>query len=291
MVSHLGEQGLFSRRTRQGQTLFGRHPAAQRDGHFAHGPRTQPDDSGYSGALAPHARRQHLVAAGNGPCGHRDAERGGEGLAQGRQATSGSRARGVRGTRVGMEEAVRRHHCAPAAHARQLHGLAARTLHVRRRLLARGSESFHAALRRGTCLQRQLHRQLVSAVRNGACQRRGGARAEQGTSVVPALSGRGLREGRKGRARRRLRPFGHDAPGDAAGRHGRGGQPEGRTLCRARGTERPAAAFQSPDSRRFGRLRRKGIRHGHREDHPGARSERLPRGQAPRTGRDRHHER
>ena len=172
MVSDLGEERILPRRTGQGQALFGRHSAAERDWHPAHGPRPQPDHTGRAGALAPHERLQHPLAAGHGPCRHRDAERGREGPAQGRQTPPGPRARGFCGQGVGMEEAVRRDDRPPAAHAGQLHGLAARTLHVRRGLLQGRRQGVHAALRRRSHIQGQLYRQLVSALRHRPRQRR-----------------------------------------------------------------------------------------------------------------------
>ena len=175
MVSHMGEKRVFPRRARQGRSLFGGHSAAERHGHSPHGPRAQPDHPGRSRQMAAHVRLQHALAAGHGSRRHRHAERRGEGFAQRGQAQAGSRARGVRCARVGVEEAVRRHDRPPAEDAGQLHGLAARTLYVRRRMLPRRGEGLHAALRRGVDIQGQLHRQLVSALRHRSSQRRGRA--------------------------------------------------------------------------------------------------------------------
>ena len=291
MVPHLGEERLFPRRAGQGNALLRGHSAAERDGHPAHGPCPQPDDPGRPRALAPDERLQHPLAARHGPRRHRHAERGGEGPQEGGQAPSGPRARGVRRARVGVEEAVRRHDRAPAAHARQLHRLEARALHVRRGLLEGRHEGVLRPLQRGSRLQGQLHRQLVPALRHRPCERRGGARAEPRTLLVHPLSRRGQREGHAGRAVQGLRDGRDDASRNAPRRYGGRRQPEGRALRAPPRQDRDPAAHRARDPRDRGRLRGPRVRHGHREDHARARLERLPRGQASQPRRNQHHER
>src|SRR6266436_1356332 len=65
-----------------GTGVFDRYPAAERDGVAAHRAHAGPYGDRYFDALASHARVQHLVFAGDGPCGDFDAARGGAGAGE-----------------------------------------------------------------------------------------------------------------------------------------------------------------------------------------------------------------
>ena len=75
----------------------------------------------------------------------------------------------------------------------------------------------------------------------------------------------------------------HDASRDDARRRRRRGEPERRALSRADRQARPAADPRHPDPDRRRRLRGSGVRHGRREDHAGARHERLRGRSSPRA--------
>ena len=136
-------------------------------------------------------------------------------LAQGGQAQGGPRPRGVRGARLGVEGAR-----AAAQILKQLRLMgfsldwSARALHDGRRALARGARGVRVALRGGPDLPRQLHRELVPALRDRALRPRGGdASRETGQPLAHPLSRGGRRaEGDRG---------GDHAAGDDAGRHRR----------------------------------------------------------------------
>ena len=80
----------------------------------------------------------------------------------------------------------------------------------------------------------------------------------------------------------------NDASGDDARRHGRGRASRRRALPASHRQADPPAADRSPDSDHRGRLRRSGVRLGLREDHAGARLQRLRDRQAPQPAADQH---
>ena len=290
MVPDLGEHRRVQA-VRSGQALFGRHPAAQRDGHPPHGPRPQRHDPGRPRPLAPHARRRHALGPRHRPRRHRHAERRREGAPQGGQAPPGPRPRGLRRARLGVEEAVRRHDREAAPRPRLLLRLVARALHDGRGPLARRRRGLHGDVREGPRLPRQLHRELVPALRHRPRGRRDRARAQPRPPLVRALPRRRLRPRREGRGLPGLHHGRHDPPRDPPGRHGRRGKPQGRALPAPPRQDRDPPAHRARDPGPPRRLRRARVRHGHREDHACPRPERLPRRQAPRPRGDQHHER
>ena len=127
-----------------------------------------------------------------------------------------------------------------------------------------------SAVRKGLIYRGTLHRQLVPALPHGALRPRGRARghdrASSGTSATRCADGGAVRDG------------GHHAPGDDAGRHGGGREPDGRALPAIWiGKTVRAAADRSrdPDHRR--RVRGPRVRHRRGEGDAGARPERLRR--------------
>ena len=119
---------------------------------------------------------------------------------------------------------------------------------------------------------------LVPALPHVALRRRGGAPGDDGRAVSHRVSGR-RRSERRSHHRR------HDASRDDARRRRRRREPERRALSRLDRQARPAADPRHPDPDRRRRLRRSGVRHRRREDHAGARRERL-RGRTPSRAAD-----
>ena len=75
--------------------------------------------------------------------------------------------------------------------------------------------------------------------------------------------------------RRRQRDDRHDAPGDDARRHGRGGEPRRRALQGPRRQDGPPAAARARAQDHRGRARRPVVRHRRPQGHAGARPHRL----------------
>ena len=147
--------------------------------------------------------------------------------------------------------------------------------------LGRRARGVRPAVREGPHLPRALHHQLVPALPHRPLRRgggEGGGRREDLAPEVPA-----------GR-RQRLRHRRHDAPGDDAGRHRRGGASRRRALHGA-GRQVAAAAARGPgDPDRRRRRHRPRLRHRRGEGHAGARPDRLRDRQAPAPAQHRHHD-
>ncbi len=82
----------------RGRAVRDGHPAPQRDGLAAPGPRPHRRHRGLPGPVAPHVRPTHAVAARHRPRRHRHADGGGEAAGQGAQRYAPRfGARGIRG--------------------------------------------------------------------------------------------------------------------------------------------------------------------------------------------------
>ena len=252
------------------------------------------------------------MAAGDGPRRHRDAARRRARPGEGGPVPPGARARGVRGARVGVEEALRRVDHGPAQGAGRVVRLVARALHARRGAELRGPRGLCAPRRRRAGLPRLLPRQLVPEAAHGGVRPRGRVRGGDGHALlfpVPRRAER--RESIADLARgRRLFARGDDEAGDYPGGLCRRRAPGGPAVCSVRGPEGRRAALRAgcrrrrrrrslrrwwrsrgkklifffflflqndPRRRRQGRGPR--VRHGSPQDHPGARPGRL-RGRA-----------
>ena len=258
------------------------HSAAQRDRLAAHGPRAQPHAARHHRAVEADAGLRRPVAARHRPRRHRHPERRREAAGAGGEDPPRPRPRGVRRAGVGVGEAEPRHDHRPDAEARRIGRLDARAVHAGRAAVAGGAPRVRLALRGGADLPRHLHRELVPALPHGAVRPRGGAQGHDREALVRALSGRGRRRGR-GR--------GHDAARDDARRHGGGGEPGRRALPGPDRPDRSAADHRARADHHRRRVRRPGVRHRRGEGDAGARSERLPDGEAARPARGGGHRR
>ncbi len=179
-------------RARQGGTLLHRDPAAERDRLIAYGSRAQQYAPGHSLPVRAHARQGRAVAAGNGPCRHRDAG-GGRAPAHGTAGIEPRHGpRGLHQARLGMEGGIRRHHHRAAQAARRVLRLVARALHHGRGAVARGAESLRAALSRRADLQGQAAGQLGPEAEDRDLRSRSAAGREQGSALVHQISDRRL---------------------------------------------------------------------------------------------------
>ncbi len=256
--------------------LLHRDSAAQCHGHAAHGARAPRHDHGCAHALSPDARPQGVVATRHRPCRHRDPDGGREAAESRRHEPYGARAREVSRTRVGVEGALGQHDLAANAPPRGVGRLVPRRVHDGPRTIARGDRSIRAAPRRGIDLPRQTPSELGSGVAHGPLGPRGAEHRGTRQAVAPALP----RPGRR-RARRR-----NHAPRDDARRHGRRRASRRRTLSPFDRQDHRAAAHgpADPDHRR--RVRRSRVRHRLREDHAGARLQRLRGRPSPQPAAD-----
>ena len=282
----MDERGLLPAHARagcgQGTALYHRHPAAEHHGRAAHGPRPQRHHPGHLHPPRAHAGASHALDPGHRPRRHLHADQGGQEAGRPGHQPPGDRPRGVHRGVLRLVQGVRHHHREPD----QGHGLLVR---LRRRALHAGAgvregraQAVRGLVPRRPHLQGQAHRELVPALHHVHLRRRGRVRGRDGPLVVPALPA-DRAGGRSGVPR-----GGHDAPRDDAGRHGRGGEPEGRALQAPRGQDGEAAAGgpRDPHLRRLARGH--GVRHRLREDHARARPERLGHGRAQRPRAHQH---
>ncbi len=172
---------------------------------------------------------------------------------------------------MAVERALRQYDRAANAPARHVGGLVARALHARSWPVARRARGVRAPPRRRVDLPRQAPRELGPGAAHGALRSRSGQQRRARQALAPALS--------RGRRARPVSGRGHHAARDDAGRHRRRRAPARRTLCKPGRQAGRAAADgpQDPDHR--GRVRGPRVRHWLREDHAGARLQRL-RGRA-----------
>ncbi len=203
--------------------LLDRHPAAERDGLAAHGPRPQQHAAGHPVPLRAHAR--HATCSGS-PAPTMPASR--------RRWWSSASSWSARSDRrdLGREEFVKRvwewkeesggtivnQLQAP----RRLLRLVARALHDGRGPVARGAQGLRRPLQAGPDLQGQAPRQLGPEVPDRDLRPRGPAGRGQGPPLAHPLPDRG-----------RAGPLHHrrdDAARDDARRHRRRGAPRGRAL-------------------------------------------------------------
>ncbi len=256
------EQQLFRpASTPGGKSLLHRYSAAQCDWIDSHRAHAGAHADRHADALAPHARLPNALAAGHGPRGNRHASGRRARIGQGRAEAQGDRTRGVRAARLGVEGAFRRQHQAANDPSGRLMRLVARAIHARSAALSRGARSFSAPLPRGIDLSRSLHRELVSALHDGAERSRGGSPGAQRASLAYSLPRRGVGPV----ARRR-----YDAARNDAGRYRSRGSSAGRTLPWLDRPESPAAAGESGNSHHRRRVRGSRIRHRRRQGNPGA---------------------
>ena len=127
-----GQPALRPPAQRRRQDVRHRHPAAERHGRPAHGPRPEQLAAGHRGALPPDARRRDALGAGLRPRGHRHPARRGEGAEEARHGTARDRPGEVRRGDLEGHPRAPRHHREPAQAARLLLRLGARALHARR---------------------------------------------------------------------------------------------------------------------------------------------------------------
>ena len=186
----------------------------------------------------------------------------------------------LRRARLAVEGAVRRHDLAPDAPPRRLGRLVARPLHHGRGTVGGRDRGLRAPAREGPHLPRQAPRQLGPGAAHGAVGPRGGRGARGRPPLAPPLP-----------ARRRLRATWSSPPRAPRPCSATPPSPCTRTTS-ATGTSSaaqirlPLTDRADPDHRR--RLRRPGVRHRLREDHAGARLQRLRDRQAPRAAHDQH---
>ena len=167
-----------------------------------------------------------------------------------------------------MEGAVGLDDHAPDAPPRRLVRLVARALHDGRRPLARGHRGLRAPARAGPHLPRQAPRQLGPGAADRGLRPRGRVARGEGQALAHPLSAR-----RTATATSSSRPRGPETMlGDVAVAV----HPDDERYRHLIGTRVAPAAHRShdPDHRR--RLRRPRVRHRLREDHAGARLQRLP---------------
>ena len=129
MVRLLAGPQVFPFRTQREGTLHDRDPAAQRDGHPAHGSRPEQYPERRPHPQRPHARQECVLGAGNGPRFHRHRIQGGRETQGHGHLQGGHRPRGVPQARLGMEGGARRHHPAAAPQAGLLLRLGPHPLH------------------------------------------------------------------------------------------------------------------------------------------------------------------
>ena len=174
-----------------------------------------------------------------------------------------------------MEREIRLDHHRPDAPPGHVAGLAARILHDGRAALEGRHRRLRAPARAGPDLSRQAPGQLGSGAGHGRVGPGSGVGRRRRLDVVHQVSA--------GRWQRL--PDGRDhASGNDAGRRRRGRRSDRRALPAAGRQDAEAAAVRprNPDHRR--RIRRQGIRHRLRQDHAGARLQRLRRRPAPQAG-------
>ena len=176
LVSGVGAARVLQDQSRLGPAaLLHRHPAPQRHGRAAHGPRLHLHAAGRADPSQAHGRLRHPLAARHRPRRHRHAGRGRAPAGRRGQDQGGPRTRGLRGARLEVEGGVGRHDHPPAQEAGRLLRLVASALHDGRGAVPGGARGLRAALRRGTDLSRRPHRELVPALPDGAV--RPGSRA------------------------------------------------------------------------------------------------------------------
>ena len=162
-----------------------------------------------------------LVAAGNGPRRHRDADRRRTPTRRARCLAPRPRPREVRRESVGVEGILGQHHHPPDAPSRHLAGLDARTLHDGRRPLEDRHRDLRPPAQGRPDLPRQAPRKLGPGAAHGRFRPRSGKRGRRRFHVAhPLPAGRWL-----GLADRC-----NDPPGNNARRHRRDGAPGGRAL-------------------------------------------------------------
>ena len=195
--------------------LFDRHSAAQRYGQPPHGACAQQHAPGHPDPLRPDEGPGRALAAGNRPCGNRDAD-GCRAPAGGRgKDPPRSRTRGVHRACLGLEGGIGRHDHGPVTPARRVLRLESRALHHGRGPVAGRPHGFRQALQGRPDLSRQTPGQLGSQASHGDFGPRSRTTRDQGQALVHRLSGR-----RGGRANDHRRD---DPAGDDARRHrGRG---------------------------------------------------------------------
>ena len=263
------------------RALLHHDPAAQRDRHAAHGARVPAHAHGRAHALPPHARRPHALAAGHRPRGHRHAD-GGRAPAERR-----GHARGTTSAARPSSSASGSGRSSPAARsARQMRRLGASVDWSRDRFtmdegLSRGGapKSSCGCTRKGLIYRGKrlvnwdpvLHTALsdlevVSEPEAGSLWHLRYPLADGSGHVVVATT----------------RP--ETMLGDTAVAV----HPEDERYRHLVGQRDPPAARRpaDPDHRR--RVRRPGVRHRLREDHAGARLQRLRDRPAPRPAADQH---
>ena len=259
--------------------------AAQCDRHPAHGARVSADADGHAGALPPHARIQYQLGGRHRPCRHRDPDRGRTPDAGRRQDPPRPRPRQIPRARMGMETTIRLDHHPTDATPGRLGQLdlcryrwpARRLLHHGRENVTRRGRGVRAHARRRPHLPRQAPGQLGPGARHRGVRPRGRQRRGRRQDLGNPLSARR----RHGRGDGRHHPSGNHA---RRRRHRR--KPHRRAL-RAAGRKTGITAPRRPhDSGNRRRLRRSGVRHRLRQDHAGARFQRLPDRAAPWTGAD-----
>ena len=278
MVPDLGREGLL-RSLGVREALLHHDPPAQRDRNAAHGPRVPGHDHGRPDALPPHAETRHPVAARQRPRRDRHPDGGGTPAQRGGTHPPGHRTRGFHRAGVEVEGGLRRRNQRAAPANGRIRGLAQRALHHGRGTVGRGDRDLRPAIRRGAHLSRQPTRQLGS----GAAHRHLRPGSDVGRGGRPSLAHPLPARGRPCRPRGR-----HHPAGDDARRHRGRGAPRGRALP---GLRRPSGRSASrapshPGDRR--RSRGPLLRQRVRQDHAGARFQRLPGGRTARSRADQH---
>ena len=272
LVCGMGAVGRVPCAARCGRGAVYHHdPAAERDRQPAHGPRADDDAAGRADPLAADAGAGCVVAAGHGPCGHRDADGGRAAAGDGEQPDpAGDGTGAVHRAGLAVEGGERGGDHEPAPHPWGVIGLAAGAVHDGRGPERGGAGGVRHAAWAGADLPGPAAGELGPEVPVGDQRPGGRERRGERVVVVPALSGGGDGPGDRG---------GDDAAGDDAGGYGGRGASGGCAVRGAGGADGGAAVDGAavPDHRR--RVLRHGEGDGGGEDHAGARLQRF-RGRA-----------
>ena len=263
------KQRLFQGRPRPLEPPQLLHPAAaaQRHRHAAHGARVPAHADGRAHALSPHARLQHAVAARHRPRRHRHADR------RRAPARSAGRVAARHRPRAFVARVWQWKEQSGSTITRQMRRLGASCDWERERFtmdegLSRVvTEVFVRLLRAGPHLSRQAAGQLGPGAADGGLRPRSRIARGRRPALAHPLSAR--------RARRPRHRRDH-APGNHAGRRrGRRSIPTTSATGISSARAGRAAAHRPHDTGHRRHLRRPAVRHGLREDHAGARLQRL----------------
>ena len=217
MVRLLDRPGDFPLGTRPAGTLHDRHSAPQRDGHAPHGAHAQQHAAGRTRPPCADVREERLLGAGHGPRVDRHGGQGGGDAPRAGHRKGVAHARGIPPLRLGMEGEIRRRDPQAVAQAGRLVRLGPHLLHDGRGPHGERPARLLRPLRERQDLPRRADGQLGPRGADGPVGRGGRLQGVARQALLPALQGRGHRQGDHRR---------HDAPRNHTGRHGAVRQPQ-----------------------------------------------------------------